>query len=271
MDNGLVFLITDDDAMEMVSKYKEQAEINVYVEHPIDTPNVVDNEVEVEENDVEVNIDYEVGNEPEIRSGGDESEEVFLASSDDDSVLGGGVEYLTDSSSEDYDSAKDEAYRIDPHEMKYYWEDEYSCLGNGGIDEGKGKGPTENEGIEKGMGEGLVENEGKGKRPIKNEGNDRPKSKTIHGEGSSRVLIGDDGIYINSYEDKDYLIEELHTPQGSEDEGNDRTRWPQFNPNVSYGHARFELSMEFANLDQFKLVVRDYAIHEVKDVIFTKK
>ncbi|KAI4332319.1 hypothetical protein L6164_017241 [Bauhinia variegata] len=74
MDNELVMLITDDDAIEMVSKYKGQAEIDIYVEHPIDTPTMVDSEVEVLEN------------ESYIRSGSDDSEEVFWASNDDDSV-----------------------------------------------------------------------------------------------------------------------------------------------------------------------------------------
>ncbi|KAI4347789.1 hypothetical protein L6164_008571 [Bauhinia variegata] len=46
IDNGLVMLIIDDDAMEMVSKYKGQAEIDIYLEHPIDTPTYVDSEVE---------------------------------------------------------------------------------------------------------------------------------------------------------------------------------------------------------------------------------
>ncbi|KAI4351325.1 hypothetical protein L6164_005700 [Bauhinia variegata] len=46
IDNGLVMLITDDDAMEMVSKCKGQAEIDIYVEHPIDTPKFIDSEVE---------------------------------------------------------------------------------------------------------------------------------------------------------------------------------------------------------------------------------
>ncbi|KAI4305224.1 hypothetical protein L6164_028605 [Bauhinia variegata] len=257
MDNGLVMLITDDDAMEMVSKYKGQLEIDIYVEHPINTPTFVDSEVEALEN------------ETHIRSESDNSEEeVFRASSDDDSedddsVLGGGVDHFTDSSSEEYDSAEDEAYKIDPHETEFDSEDENCDATKRQQDKNKTTRPS----MVEGMDEGRPENESEGIEEELGEGNERNDTATghiVHGEGSSRVLTSNDGIYINPYEDDVYLSEELHTLEGSEDEGKEKTRWPQFNPNVGYGHVRFKLGMEFANLDQFREVVRDYAIHKGK-------
>ncbi|KAI4299705.1 hypothetical protein L6164_033139 [Bauhinia variegata] len=95
-----------------------------------------------------------------------------IMDSDDDIVLGGGVEYFTDSSSEEYDSADDEAYKIDPHEMEYDSEDENNdgSIGNDFVKREKYKNKRTGQAIE-GMDEGHIGNggidEGMCKGPIK--------------------------------------------------------------------------------------------------------
>ncbi|KAJ1390019.1 Transposase, MuDR, plant [Sesbania bispinosa] len=91
-------------------------------------------------------------------------------------------------------------------------------------------------------------------------------------KGKSIDNVVDHNVYINPFHDVEYESEELHTPVGSEDEEEDCVgeKWPEFNTNVGYGNVRFELGMIFPNLEVFKEAVKDYAVYEGKQLIFSK-
>ena len=66
-----------------------------------------------------------------------------------------------------------------------------------------------------------------------------------------------------------YVSEELRSPITSDDE-NDRFVYPQFNENAGFDEVNLELGMEFSTLKKFKDAVKDYTIHEGKEIRWVK-
>ncbi|XP_039687906.1 uncharacterized protein [Medicago truncatula] len=70
---------------------------------------------------------------------------------------------------------------------------------------------------------------------------------------------------INSYK-----FEELNSPISSDEEGNGRAVFPQFNPAAQFGQIQFEVGMEFDTLMTFKDVVKDYIIFYGRNIKWAK-
>ncbi|KAI4331842.1 hypothetical protein L6164_016797 [Bauhinia variegata] len=62
-------------------------------------------------------------------------------------------------------------------------------------------------------------------------------------------------MHINPYEGMEYMSEELHIPENSDDDE---------------AVICFELGTVFANLAQFKQALKDYCVYEGKELIFVK-
>ncbi|XP_025670684.1 uncharacterized protein [Arachis hypogaea] len=67
----------------------------------------------------------------------------------------------------------------------------------------------------------------------------------------------------------EYESEELHTPMGSDDEGEGH-KFPEFDDDYAHGQGRFELEMRFASVERFKDVVKDSFIAEGREVKWIK-
>ena len=91
------------------------------------------------------------------------------------------------------------------------------------------------------------------------------------GNGSKRnVQVSEPNEEPCSDNDNDsYVSEELRSPISSDDE-NDRVVYPQFNENAGFGEVTLELGMEFSTLQKFKDAVRDYTIHQGKQIRWLK-
>lgn len=71
--------------------------------------------------------------------------------------------------------------------------------------------------------------------------------------------------------DADSSKEELVTPTGSDDEDNNNMpKYPEFRPEVDMQNIEFKLGMLFSTANEFKDVVKEYAVKGGYDVKFTK-
>ena len=67
-----------------------------------------------------------------------------------------------------------------------------------------------------------------------------------------------------------YKSEELNSPISSDEEGNEREVFPQFNPAAQFGQIQFEVGMEFDKLMTFKDAVKDCNIFCGRNIKWAK-
>ncbi|XP_020964255.1 uncharacterized protein LOC110265593 isoform X2 [Arachis ipaensis] len=67
----------------------------------------------------------------------------------------------------------------------------------------------------------------------------------------------------------EYESESLLTPNSSEDE-KERYEFPQFNDAAGFGEVYFELGMEFATIESFKIALKDHVIYEGRKIRYIK-
>ncbi|KAI4346115.1 hypothetical protein L6164_013194 [Bauhinia variegata] len=303
----------------MVEDLKGYRELHVYFEHLVDLPNVIDvveiddNEVqdevvkvvdgvgaEIDDHGVQVEVDDDevqdevvkvvdvVGAEIDDHGVQVEVDDDLEAEVNDDNAKGAEEDEVrhedNDSSFDDYDSATDEAYKIDPYEMFGSDEDgeeETRTSYNKKAEKSKEKkGNNGDEDAEKEEIRKKCSNKkstkGQEKKYVNGDQNaegefSRKKGKKRQfdngGESTSRMRLNSN-IYTNSFVDNEYMTEKLHTPECSDNE--ERAKFPQYNPNIGYGHVKFEIGMEFPNLAEFKKAIKDYGIFEGKDLKYSK-
>ncbi|KAI4345041.1 hypothetical protein L6164_012209 [Bauhinia variegata] len=253
LENGLVKLKNDNDIHLMVEDLKDEV---------VKVVDVVGAEIDDHGVQVEVDDDLEAEVNDDNAKGAEEDE---VRHQDNDSSF------------DDYDSATDEAYKIDPYEMFELDEDgeeetrkksynqkaekSKEKKGNNG-DEDAEKEETRKKCSNKKSTKGKEKKYVNGHQNVEGEFS-RKKGKKRQfdngGESTSRMRLNSN-IYTNPFVDNEYMTEELHTAECSDNE--ERAKFPQCNPNIGYGHVKFELEMEFPNLAEFKKAIKDYGIFE---------
>ncbi|KAG8388268.1 hypothetical protein BUALT_Bualt02G0108000 [Buddleja alternifolia] len=239
VQSGLVFLLCDDDVLEMGSIGVQFGEVSVYIVEPSFMgllEDVIDRDIQTA---------YQCDNE----GGGSGNKEKEC-----DNAEGGDSEFKGKKSDNaeagDSETETDTADEFDLCDSDYDLSEEDDILYDTHVD-------PEIEILAKEMDSSNIRSKGK------------QNDTEFHQKMFDDVEMGM-GVHLDSDSDCESSADELQSLCSDDEENEGGTKYIRFNPKTDMENPQFRIGMVFTSPDEFKQVVRSHAVHWQRDIVFLK-